>query len=202
MHSLGKQRGLNINITKTKHMKINAKNEEPVTINNTALEEVDEFVYLGSKVTSDGNSEKDVHVDSRISKARGAFAALHSVWISAHIKRPTKLRIFKSNVFAVLYGSESLKVTHFISNKLDFFQRRCLRRILRIFWPSTISNTELHQITETTPLSVEIKRRRWRWIGHVNRMEETAIPKVDLRWTQLVGGRGPRRPGGDQSKER
>ena len=64
-------------------MKINARNEEPLTINNTALKEVDEFVYLGSKITSDGNSEKDV--DSRISKAKGAFAALHSVWkINAH----------------------------------------------------------------------------------------------------------------------
>ena len=58
MDSLGKQICLNINITKTKLMKINARNEEPVTVNNTALEEVDEFVYLGSKITSDGNSEK------------------------------------------------------------------------------------------------------------------------------------------------
>ena len=149
MDSLGKQIGLNINITKTKLMKINARNEEPVPINNTALEEVDEFVYLGNKIISDGNSKKDV--DSRISKARGAFAALHSVWRSTHINQPTKLRIFKSNVLAVLlYGSESLKVTHSISNK--FFQSRCLRRILRVFWPNTISNTELHRITGTTPV--------------------------------------------------
>ena len=48
MDSLGKQIGLNINITKTKLMKIKARKEEPVTINNTALEEVDELVYLGS----------------------------------------------------------------------------------------------------------------------------------------------------------
>ena len=31
--------------------------------------------------------------------------------------------------------------------------------------------------------SFEIKRRRWRWIGHINRMALNAIPRVAMRWT-------------------
>ena len=165
------------------------KTDNPVTINNSTIEEVKHFVYLGSEVTSDGNSEKDVN--ARLSKARGAFAALRNIWKSPKLSFTSKIRIFKTNVMAVLlYGSESWKVTKTICHKLDVFQRRCLRRILRIFWPNVISNTELHRRTDTTPLSMEIKRRRWRWIGHVSRMEESAIPRVALRWTPI--GRRPR----------
>ena len=67
----------NIKIAKTKLMEVNERAEEPITIDITPLGEVDEFVYLGSKINSDGNSNKDV--DNITSKARGAFAALHSV---------------------------------------------------------------------------------------------------------------------------
>ena len=76
LDSLGKQIGLNINSNKTKVMKVNAKTDNPVTINDNAIEEGKEFVYLVSKVTSDGNSEEDVN--ARLSKARGAFAALRN----------------------------------------------------------------------------------------------------------------------------
>ena len=33
------------------------------------------------------------------------------------------------------------------------------------------------------PVVQEIKARRWRWIGHVSRMDRGAIPRVALRWT-------------------
>ena len=71
---------------------------------------------------------------------------------------------------------------------------RCLRRILNIFWPNTISNIELHRKTLTSSIRKEIKRRRWTWIGHVIRMPSDAIPKIALRWTPNAGGRRRVRP--------
>ena len=174
--------GLNINRGKTKILRSNSKCTEPVMIENTRLEDVTEFVYLGSKITADGNSEEEIN--SRISKARRSFASLKNIWKSTKLKQNTKLRIFRSNVLGVLlYGAESWKVTCSISHKLDTFQTRCLRRILKIFWPNTITNVRLHQITNTVPISEEIKKRKWRWIGHVCRMEPSSIPKVAMRWT-------------------
>ena len=179
---IGRQVGLNINTDKTKLMKINARSDQQVTIDNKNIEEVQEFVYLGSKITTDGNSEMDVLL--RLSKARGAFAVLRNIWRSSKIGTKTKLKIFKSNVLGVLlYGAESWKVSQSVCHKIDVFQTRCLRRILKIFWPRTISNEELYRRTNTAPLSVEIKRRRWRWIGHINRMALNAIPRVAMRWT-------------------
>ena len=62
---------------KTKLIKINAKSDEQVTNDNNNIEEVQEFVYLGSKTKTDGNSKMDV--PQRLSKARGAFAALQNI---------------------------------------------------------------------------------------------------------------------------
>ena len=181
--SFGKQIGLNINTSKTKVMKINTTTNRAIKLNNSEIQETDEFVYLGSKITIDGeDSTSDVH--KRISKARSAFASLHYIWKSTSISTNTKIRIFKSNILGVLlYGAESWKETKHITNKLDTFQTRCLRRILKIFWPNTISNEELHERTATRPISSLIKERRWKWIGHVHRMEPSEIPKIAMRWT-------------------
>ena len=174
--------GLKVNASKTKITKLNSRTEGKITLEGTDIKEVEEFVYLGSKITTDGNSELDVN--ARIAKATGAFAALRTIWKSTKISTKTKVRIFKSNVLGVLlYGAESWKVTHSLTSKLDVFQTKCLRRILRIFWPNTISNAALYERTNTTPLSQVIKRRRWTWIGHINRMHPTSIPRVALRWT-------------------
>ena len=75
------------------------------------------------------------------------------------------------------------KVTKTISNKLDVFQNRCLRRILQIYWPNTITNEELHRRAEIEPISTQVKRRRWRWVGHVLRQQTTALTRIALRWT-------------------
>ena len=99
-------------------MKMNTNNSEPVIINNQHIEEVDEFTYLGSKVSTDGDSGKDVQ--ARLAKANQAFGSLNAVWKSKQLRVKTKIRIFKSNVLSVLlYGSECWKMTKEICKKLD-----------------------------------------------------------------------------------
>ena len=113
-------------------------------------------VYLGCKITTDGNSEMDVL--HRLSKARGAFAVLRNTWRSSWIGTKIKLKIFKSNVLGVLlYGAESWKVSQSIRHKIDVFQTRCLRRILKTFWPRTISNEELYRRTNTAHCQLRSK---------------------------------------------
>ena len=96
MDTTGKQIGLNINASEAKILKININSTDPVLLDTATKEEVSDFVYLGSKITSDVNSE--VEVIARKGKARGAFAFLYNIWRSAMISMSTKLRIFKSNV--------------------------------------------------------------------------------------------------------
>ena len=86
------------------------------------------------------------------------------------------------------------EVTTTISRMLEVFQNRCLRRILNIFWPNTITNIELHRKMSTSLIMTDIKRRRWTWNGHVIRMPCDAIPKIALRWTPNAGRRRRGRP--------
>ena len=128
-----------------------------------------------------------------IRKARGAFAALKNIWKTNKTSNRTKIRLFKSNVLNVLlYAAESWKVAKGICQMLEVFQNKCLRKILRIYWPNKISNTELHERTGMQPISLEVKRRRWKWIRHVCRMPLTSIPRVAMRWT----------PGGKRARGR
>ena len=65
-------------LTKTKILKINTKSNGQVLLDTATIEEVSDFVYLGNKITSAGNSE--VEVLARIGKATGAFASLRDIW--------------------------------------------------------------------------------------------------------------------------
>ena len=151
--------GFKIRTSKTKEIRMNSKSRELKTVHEGAIEAVNGFIYLESKMHADRDSEHDVK--RRLSKACRAFSMLKNVWKSKKLSRNTKIRIFKSDVLSVpLYGCESWTITTTISCMFEVFQNRCLWRILNIFWPNTISNVELHRKTSTSPIMTEIKRRR------------------------------------------
>ncbi|KAI0221577.1 hypothetical protein LSAT2_027113 [Lamellibrachia satsuma] len=54
-----------------------------------------------------------------------------------------------------------------------------LRKILKVTWPETISNTKHHQAT----ICLILKKRRWTWLGHVYRMSNDLPAKTALTWT-------------------
>ena len=57
------------------------------------------------------------------------------------------------------------------AKKIDVFQNRCLRRVMRIKWQDKISNRELLERANVETLSEEVRRRRWRFIGHILRQQ-------------------------------
>ena len=128
--------GLKINATKTKLMRIGTKRDDGVSGlgGGGAIKEVDEFIYLGSIVSKKGGTDEDIQ--ARIGKARQAFAMLRPICRSTALTTKTKLRIFESNVKAVLlYGSETWRLTKRLEQKLQVFINKSLGNILRIWWP-------------------------------------------------------------------
>jgi hypothetical protein len=120
------------------------------------VEQVNSFTYLGSIVTKDGDADEDVR--SRIRKANGAFIQLYPVWRNRNISERTKLRIFNTNVKSVLlYGCETWKVTQPLTDRLQVSINCCLRSIIHIRWPETISNEYLWKITASCNLDKEEK---------------------------------------------
>ena len=68
---------------------------------------------------------------------------------------------------------------------INIFQRRLLRKILKIKWSSVISNEELYSRTDVTNWSEIIKQRRLRWLGHLLRLPVDSQAREDS-WRIMV----------------
>ena len=192
LDTISQQIGLNIHRGKTKVMRINANNREPITLGRETLQEVDSFTYLGSIINGEGGTEEDIKI--RIQKARGAFVTLKNIWKSGQIKEMTKIRIFNSNVKSVLlYGSETWRTTKASNTKLQVFINRCLRTILKLYWADKTTNEELWRRTEQRPIEQELRQRKWGWLGHTLRRSRESITRQALTWNPQ-GNRGVGRP--------
>lgn len=185
--------GLKINRKKTEEMRVCNNSDTPTTLEGQVIERVEKFCYLGSFITPQGGADCDV--ESRINKARGAFAQLKSIWQSTRISRHTKIRLFNSNVKSVLlYACETWRVTSEINRKLQVFVNNCLRSIVNRHWPNTISNVELWKLTEQQPVDIDVRERKWRWLGHTLRRPAGHIPQLVLDWKPANGSRRVGRP--------
>ena len=181
LNQRSQQLGLNIHKGKTKILRIDQANDNSISLGEIPLQEVESYTYLGSNVDKEGGTDRDVKI--RIQKARGAFIALGNIWKSKEIKSRTKIRIFNSNVKAVLlYGSETWRTTKTIAHKLQTFINWCLRRIEGIRWYDRVTNEELMERTRQIPVNEQVKKRRWRWIGHTLRKPEGNITRRVLAW--------------------
>ena len=173
--------GLNIHRGKSKVLKVNAANTTPIRLENEALEEVENFTYLGSTVDKQGGTDADIQ--TRIGKARTAFHQLKNVWGSTDLTTNIKIRIFNTIVKPVLlYGAETWRTTVTTMKRIQTFINTCLRRILQIRWPDRISNEELWQRTRQQPVEEEVLQRRWRWIGHTLRKPASSTTRQALTW--------------------
>ena len=181
MNERSKEVGLRISTAKTKVLRANTTNRTPLETSGQQLEEVEWFTYLGSNMDGEGGTERDVA--ARINKARMAFGMLGNIWKEGSISLHTKLRIFNSNVKSVLlYGAETWKMTKGTVHKLQTFINKCLRRLCNIRWPDKITNEELWKKTKETPVIQEIRKRKWRWIGHTLRKPRNTITRQSLQW--------------------
>ena len=99
--------GLKLNIQKTKIMA-----SSPITswqIDGGKVETVSDFIFLGSKITADGDCSHEIK--RRLLLGRKVMINLDSIFKSRDITLPTKVCLVKAMVFPVaMYGCESLTV--------------------------------------------------------------------------------------------
>ena len=186
-----KKVGLHLNPTKTKSMRINANSSNKTKVRGAEIEDVGEFTYLGSVISTSGGTDD---VQARKKKALQAFAILKPIWRSRALRTATKIRIFNSNVKSVLlYGSETWRSTAASTKTIQVFINRCLRNITGIKWPEKISNKNLWKMTKQEPVMQIITTRKWRWIGHTLRKKNTNVTRHALEWNPQ-GNRKKGRP--------
>ena len=119
----------------------------PITswqIDGETVETVSDFIFLGSKITADGDGSREIK--RHLLLERKVMTNLDSILKSRDTTLPTKVRLVK--VFpVVMYGCESWTVKKAECRRIDAFELWCWRRVLRVPWTARRSN----QITLKDP---------------------------------------------------
>jgi hypothetical protein len=87
-----KKAGLEINFSKTEELRMNTKSQRSIMLANKAIRRAHDFTYLGSNVSEDGGTCKDV--ETRIQKARGAFTRLRKICLAHYVNKDTKIKLY------------------------------------------------------------------------------------------------------------
>jgi hypothetical protein len=86
------------------------------------------------------------------------------------------------------------KNSNSITAKLPVFINEFLRKVLRIFWPDQITDSELWKRTKQPRTDLMIRKREWGWPGHTLRKLSNDIARQALEWNPKAngaeGGRG------------
>ena len=152
--------GLKLNIQKTKIMA-----SGPITsweIDGETVETAPDFIFLGSKITADGDSTHEI-------KRPKVMTNLDSIFKSRDITLPTKVHLVKAMVFpVVMYGCESLTVKKAERRRIDAFELWCWRRLLRVPWTARRSNQSiLKEISPGISLEGMMLKLKLQYFGHL-----------------------------------
>ena len=169
--------GLKLNIQKTKIMA-----SGPITSWEIDGETVSDFIFLGSKITADGDCSHEIK--RRLLFERKAMTDLDSILKSRDITLPTKVSLVKAMVsVAVMCGCESWTIKKAECRRIDAFELWCWRRLLRVPWTARRSNQSiLKQISPEYSLEGPMLKLKLQYFGHLMRRADS------LEKTLMLGG--------------
>ena len=117
----------------------------PITswqVDGETVETVADFIFLGSKITADGNCSHEIK--RCLLLGRKVMTNLYSILKSRDITLPTKVHLVKAVVFPlVMYGCESYTIKKAEHQRIDAFKLWCWRRLLRVPWTARRSNQSI-----------------------------------------------------------
>ena len=157
--------GLKLNIQK---MKIMASG--PITswqIDGEIIETVTDFLFLGSKITADGDFSHEIK--RCLFLGRKSMTNLDSILKSRDITLPTKVHLFKAMAFPVVtYRYESLIIKKAKHQRIEALELWCWRRLLRVPWTARRSNQSiLKEISPEYSLEVLMLKLKLQYFGHL-----------------------------------
>ena len=129
--------GLKLNVPKTKIMA-----SDPTTSWDIDGETVSDFIFLGSKITANGDCSHEIK--RRLLLGREVMTNLDSIFKSRDITLSTKVCLVKAMIFpVVMYGCESWTIKKAESRRIDAFELWCWRKLLRVPWTVRRSNQSI-----------------------------------------------------------
>ena len=156
-------------------------------IDGETVETVSDFIFLGSKITADGDCSHEIK--RCLLLGREVMTNLDSILKSRDITLPTKVHLVKAMVFpVVMYGCESWTVKKAECQRNDVFELWCWRRLLQVPWTSSRSNQSiLKEISPGCSLEGLMLKLKLQYFVHLMRRVDS------LEKTLMLGGIGGRR---------
>ena len=163
--------GLKLNIQKTKIMA-----SGPITswqIDRETAETVTDFIFLGSKITADGDCSHEIK--RCLLFGRKVMTNLDSILKSRDITLPTKVHLVKAMVFpVVIYGCESWTIKKAEHRRIDAFELWCWRGLLRVPWTAKRSNKSiLKEISPGCSLEGLMLKLKVQYFGYLMRRADS-----------------------------
>ena len=154
--------GLKLNIQKTKIMACS-----PITSWQVDGETEADFIFLGSKITADGDCSHEIK--RRLLLGSKVLTNLDSILKSRDITLSTKVRLVKAMVFpVVMYGCESWTIKKAEQRRIDDFELWYWRRLFRVPWTAMRSNqSTLKQISPGCSLEGLMLKLKHQYFGHL-----------------------------------
>ena len=151
------------------------------------METVTDFIFLGSKITADGDCSHEIK--RRLLLERKVMNSLDSILKSRDITLPTKVRLVKAMVFpVVMYGYESWTVKKAEHRRIDAFESWYWRRLLRVRWTAGRSNQSiLKEISPGCSLEGLMVKLKLQYFGHLI-WRTDSLEKTLMLW-KIEGGR-------------
>ena len=182
---------MKLNIQKTKIMA-----SGPITswqIDGETMETVIDFIFLGSKITADGDYSHDIK--RRLLLERKVMTNLDTILKTRDITLLTKVRLVNAMVFPiVMYGCESWTIKKAECRRIDAFELWCWRRLLRIPWTARRSNQSiLKEIKPGCSLEGLILKLKRQYFGHLMRRTDSFEKTLMLGKTEGGRRRGQQR---------
>ena len=156
--------GLKLNIQKTKVVA-----SGPITsweIDGETMETVTDFIFLGSKITADGDCSQEIK--KMLSPWKKSYDQLRQ-----HIKKQRhwfakKVSLVKTMVFpVVMYGCESWTLKKAECWRIVAFELWCCRRLLRVPWTARRSNQSILKISPEYSLERLMLKLKLQYFGHL-----------------------------------
>ena len=141
----------------------------PITswqINGETVEAVSDFIFLGSRITADGDCSHEIK--RRLLLRRKIMTNLDNILKSRDVTLPTKVHLIKSVVFPVVkYGCESWTIKKAERWRTDVFEVWYYRRLLRVPWTARRSNQSILQISPGCSSEGLILKLKLQYFGHL-----------------------------------
>ena len=137
------------------------------------MEAVTYFIFLGSKITADGDCSHEIK--SRLLLGRKVMTNLDCILKSRDITLPTKVHLVKTMVFPVVtYGCESQTIRKAECRRIDAFELWCWGRLLRVPWTARRSNQSIiKEISPGCSLEGLMLKLKLQYFGHLIRRADS-----------------------------